>query len=149
MAAVVTIAAGGTIAAFSARRPTRFVMWLTAYLVLIGGLMQLGLAIGVQQLRIPIDWLVITAFLLYNLGNVAVIIGRALKARLSRARYIVSLGGVLLAASMLGLVWSVHHLSGSWTLAWFLILVTIILISMPIGLILSSRHRTEVEKRKT
>jgi hypothetical protein len=139
--AIAAIASGGTIAAFRARRPTRFVMWLTAYLVLIEGLVQFGLATSWQQLNVSASWIVIAAFLMYNFGNIAVIVGRALKSRLSQARWVTYLGGALLIIATLLLVWAARHATLSWWLVWFAILVVIILVSTPIGLVFSSRRK--------
>jgi peptidoglycan/LPS O-acetylase OafA/YrhL len=135
------VAVGGLLAAFSARRPSRLMLWLVAYLVLIEGLVQIGLAAGWRQLDMPGSWPTLAAFLIYNLGNAAVIAGRALKGRTQQAPTLVNLGDALLAAAMLLLAWSVRHAQASWTLAWFLALVLVILISMPIGLLLSSRRK--------
>jgi len=139
---VLAVAGGGLVAAFSARRPSRLVLWLVAYLVLVEGLVQFGLATGWQQLGSFAGGPALAAFLLYNLGNASVIVGRTLKGRTPRALLLVRLGGALLAVSMLLLLWSVRHAAGSWTLLWFLALVVIIFISMPVGLLLSARRQT-------
>lgn len=143
--AVIAIAGGGVISAFWARRPTRFVMWLTAYLVLIEGLVQLGLVISWQQLDLPAGWGAVLAFIIYSLGNAAVITGRALKGRLGQAQKVVYLGSVLLTVSMLLLVWAVRDVVMSWDLVWLMALVVVVLVSMPIGTILSARRHARVQ----
>jgi hypothetical protein len=134
-------AGGGLLAAFSARRPSRLVLWLVAYLVLVEGLVQFGLACGWQRLHL-LAVVSVAAFVLYNLGNGAIIAGRVLKGRTRYDSSLVNLGGALLAVSMLLLVWAVHRVAASWTLAWFLALVLTILISMPVGLTLSAHRKS-------
>jgi hypothetical protein len=137
---VLAIIAGGLISAFSARRPTQFTAWVSAYLVLVVGIMQLGIvslwhALGRPQ--VAVAWL---ALLIYNLGNLCVIIGTLLKKRAGRYPRPVDLGGLFLALAMLLLLMSVRHAKLSWALGGFAALVIIILVSMPIGLVLSNKR---------
>ena len=134
------ICAGGTLAAFTARKPSRFIMWLTAYLVLIVGIAQLGLAYSWLELNLHTGWITIAAFIVYNFGNLAVILGRALKSRTRWAKYSVYKGGLLLAISMAVLLYGAHGVALSWTSVLFYALTITILVSMPIGLMLSSRR---------
>lgn len=137
--AIVAIVAGGVISAFSARRPSRFVMWLTAYLVLVVGIVQIGLVFSYRLMNLPTEWPIALGFILFNLGNLAVMFGRWLKGRSSRARFIVYTGGILLAIAMIIMGGLAFTVSFSWTQVLFLSLVIIILVSMPIGLILSAK----------
>lgn len=144
---ILAIVGGGLLAAFSARRPTHLKAWLSAYLVLVAGITQFGLAIGWQRLGQPAVVPAVLAFCFFNLGNLGVITGTVL-ARLRRSGYLVNTGGGLLAIAMILLAWSVSSRHASWTLVWFLALVIIILVSMPIGLILSARrHRARPESK--
>lgn len=135
---LVAIVAGGLLAAFSARQPTRLKVWMSAYLVLVAGLAQFGLAVGWRWLGGAAGTVAVAAFLLYNVGNVLVMLGTVQKWRWA---VLVMLGGVVLAIAMALLVWAVRDAASSWTLVWFLALVLIILITMPIGLILSARRK--------
>lgn len=135
---LVAITAGGMISAFTARRPARLTMWLVAYVVLIEGLVQFGLAEGWQWLGSNHTAIAAAAFVVYNIGNGCVLLGTARKPRLS---VLVNIGGILLAIAMLLLAWTIRNSVASWTLAWFAGLVLIIFISMPIGLILSARRK--------
>lgn len=137
------ICLGGVLSAFTARKPTRFVMWLTAYLVLIVGVAQLGLAYSWLELNLHPGWVTIAAFIVYNFGNIAVMLGRSLKGRTKWAKYFVYKGGVLLAISMAILLWGANGVALSWASVLFYTLTTIILVSMPIGLVLSSRRRNK------
>ena len=138
--AIAAVAGGGIISAFRARRPTRFVMWLTAYLVLVEGLIQFGLVTSWQRLDLSVGWVVILAFSVYNLGNAAVITGRVLRGRLVQARRIVYLGSTLLATAMLLFIWTIRDTAMSWGLVWFVVLIVILFVSMPIGTVLSARR---------
>jgi hypothetical protein len=136
---LLAIAAGGLLAAFSARRPTRLKTWMSAYLVLVAGLVQFGLAVGWQRLGSSGGATAIVAFVLFNIGNIFVMLGTAQKQRWAA---LVRLGGLFLAVTMLLLAWAVKSAAASWTLAWFLALVLIILVTMPIGLTLSARRKS-------
>ncbi|TXG76232.1 hypothetical protein E6Q11_05010 [Candidatus Dojkabacteria bacterium] len=140
--AILAIIAGGVVSAFSAKKPTRFMMWMTAYLVLIAGIVQIGLIFGWYLLDIAFTAPVIIAFILYNLGNISVIIGRAMKGKKSWARYAVYAGGVALGIAMIILGIQSMTVELSVTHGVLLAYIAVILITMPIGLVLSARsHR--------
>lgn len=137
--AILAIISGGVISAFTARRPTRFAMWATAYLVLVVGVIQAGFVISWHSLMLPASWPAILAFSLFNIGNGAVIYGRWLKGKKEAARYTVCLGGALIAISMVILGILSLSVPITWAHSGFLALVVVILVSMPIGLVLSAR----------
>lgn len=139
---IVAILVAGIIMAFTARAPKRFLNWLSAYLVLIVGMVQLGLIVGLDDLTIHWHKLSFIAFILYNVGNIAVVTGTLLKHRLNNAWLLVAAGSACLAAAMLCLLWLVRMSERSWTLAWLTALIVVILISMPVGLTLSIRRRS-------
>lgn len=137
------IVIGGLISAFTARRPTRIASWASAYLVLAVGIIQLGIVSawhGLGQPEVTAAW---SALLIYNLGNLSVIVGTLLKKRARRSPQLVNLGGLLIALAMLLLLTTVRNAKLSWTLIGFLALVVVILVSMPIGLILSNKRLKE------
>ena len=136
----VAITAGGILSAFTARTPSRLTMWVVAYLVLVVGIVQLGLAYSWLALKLPTNTIVLAAFVFYNFGNVAVIIGTIKKGRSHWAKYLVRRGGILLAFSMLGLISNAYGVALSWTAVLFYTLTTVILVSMPVGLILATKH---------
>jgi len=137
---VLTVIAGGVLSAYGAKRPSRFRMWASAYLVLIAGAVQCGLAHGWRQLEEPHELLATLAFLFYNLGNLYVVLGTKLKGQSTYSFSLVGVGSGLLAAAMVLLLWSVHDSRISWTLGWFVALVLVVLVSMPVGLMLSWRR---------
>lgn len=137
--AILAIISGGVISAFSARHPSRFAMWVTAYLVLVVGVIQAGFVISWQSLTLLASWPAIIAFSLFNIGNGAVIYGRWLKGKKKTAHYVVYLGGALIALSMI--ILGILSLGAplTWAHSGFLALIIVILVSMPIGLFLSAR----------
>jgi|GEM_PF-1110129 len=136
------IVIGGLLSAFTARRPTRVTAWASAYLVLVAGSMQLGLVAAWQQLGRPEATLVLLALLAFNLGNIAVMIGTVRKRQLQYYRLLVDGGGVCIALAMALLLTAIRTVPVSGLLIAFIGLVVIILVSMPIGLMLSARrHR--------
>jgi asparagine N-glycosylation enzyme membrane subunit Stt3 len=138
---VAAVVAGGLLAAFSARRPSRLASWASAYLVLVVGAVQFGLVVGWKSLGSPDAELALAALSLYNLGNIGVLLGTVLKFRLTHYPVMVNFGGGLLALAMVLLVWVVRNAGTSWTFAWLLALVLAILIGMPTGLIMSARRK--------
>lgn len=142
---VLAIVAGGVLSAFSARRPTRQTAWASAYLVLIVGIIQLGLVAIWRGLGHPGAVATACALLIYNLGSGGVIVGTLLKARLRHYRALVNLGGGLIAAAMVLLLLAVAKSRASLPLAEFIALVIVILVSMPVGLVLSGRRHKLVK----
>jgi hypothetical protein len=138
---ILAIVAGGLISAFSARNPTRLTSWMSAYLVLVAGLVQFGLITIWAGLGSPSGGIMLMALLAYNLGNIGVLAGTMEKARAAYYVRLVDLGGILLALALILMLWAVRQSGFSWTMAEFVALVLIILISMPIGLVLSHRRR--------
>lgn len=138
---ITAVVAGGLLAAFSARRPTRLKAWVSAYLVLVVGIIQFGLAVGWQRLGGHDAQAALVAFGLYNAGNAAVVAGTSLCRRLP---VLVKAGGGALGLAMALLAWTARGVAPSWTLAWFLALVLVVVASAPAGLVLSARRSQPV-----
>lgn len=138
------VVSGGLLMAFSARQPSRLTSWASAYLVLVAGAVQFGLVVSWKTLGSPNADLALAAFCLYNLGNIGVLLGTALKSRLTRYPVLVNAGGGLLALAMALLAWTGQSATASWPLVWFLMLIFVILIGMPTGLVLSARRKMHV-----
>lgn len=136
-----SIMTGGLLSAFTAKKPLRKNMWLSAYLVLVEGCMQVGLAQGLATLNLHADNLNVAAFVFLNLGNAAVMFGTMSKDNTRWWRSLVRSGGALLVISMASLLLGVRSLSLSWTLIWVVLLVGTTLVSMTIGLLISARSR--------
>ncbi|HEX7368228.1 MAG TPA: hypothetical protein VF261_01060 [Candidatus Saccharimonadales bacterium] len=138
---VAAMVAGGCVMAFSARTPSWEKAWASAYLVLIAGLALLGFVSAWHALAQPGFGLALAAFVLYNLGNACVLLGTICKASLKTHSLVVNAGGAALAAAMILLLLAIRHTPASWTLTGCITLVIVILVSMPIGLFMSSRRR--------
>lgn len=142
---VLAILAGGLISAFTASNPSRTSVWLSAYLVLVVGIIQLGLIDAWYRLGRPQVVVTLLAFILYNLGNASVISGTILKTKVKYSSLLVKFGGVLIGLAMAFLLYSIKHAHISWALVEFITLTLTILISMPIGLTLSSKRHKELK----
>jgi hypothetical protein len=132
------VVAGGLVAAFTAASPTEHGAWAAAYLVLVAGVSQVGLAVGQSVLTArSLPARTSRAELVtWNGGNAAVLTGT-----LAGIAWVVDVGGALLVAT-LALVASgvrrhpVRDGSRRQALARkaFQLLVLVLLLSIPIGL---------------
>lgn len=139
---VLAILAGGLLAAFSAKKPTRQASWASAYLVLIVGLAQaiIGVILYAVNAR-AMMYAIVLAFVAFNLGNVGVVIGTDGRYRNKGYRKLVDVGSVLLVVSMLGLLGTAWNAPFSWQLVILYVIIAVILVTMPIGLVLSHRRK--------
>ena len=105
------IVAGGLIAAIMAHASARPVMWVVAYLVLVVGVAQAVLGIGQALLpvRLPTHNRRIYQWVAFNLGSVAVIVGRLLE-----ARALVMVGTLVFLFSLLGFFLVARRAGGGW-----------------------------------
>ena len=141
---VLAIIVGGLLSAYSAKKPSRLASWASAYLVLIVGLAQVGIGVLVQSMtKDPSLFLVMLAFVAYNLGNAGVLVGTIYKDRRKHYRKFVDLGGGLLVVSMVALIFVTNQAPMSWQLVFFYSIIVIILMSMPVGLTLSRRRNSK------
>lgn len=78
--ALLSVLAGGFVSAIAAHAPTRFLMWMVAYLVLVAGVAQAVLGLGQAWLaeRVPSRRWRIGEWVLFNAGNAGVIAGTGL-----------------------------------------------------------------------
>ena len=137
----VCITAGGIVAAVT--RPTGFELgpWTAAYLVLVGGVAQIALGAGQAWLADgpPPARRVRAEVVFWNVGVVATIAGT-----LGAMPFLTSLSGVALVVA-LGRLRGTTRSSGParrWSRACYRVLVSIVLVSIPIGLVLAwIRHR--------
>lgn len=148
--ATLAICTGGLIPAVTARHPTYDLNWVSAYLVLVCGVSTIGLVAGRVWLsrRLPSGARLSGELILWFVGNSAVILGA-----LSDRPAIVDVGSAILVASLLFVVVGVlRRTTGEgaeapaerppappWMRWLFATLVVILLISIPIGSLLSHR----------
>jgi hypothetical protein len=137
---VACVVAGGLVAAATAHAPTQHASWAAAYLVLVGGVAQVGLGMG-QALFAgrPSATLVTAQLACWNVGNAAVIAGT-----LASLPVLVDVGGALLVVTLLLLTYALRasgaRVAGGvrrWYLHGFRLLVAILAVSIPIGLVLA------------
>lgn len=132
----ISIIAGGLLAAVTAISPTRHTTWAAAYLVLVVGVAQLGIGIGQALLapKLPSSRLIAAELLTWDVGNAGVIAGT-----LMNRVGLVDLGGALLAVSLVLFLLGVRGHTGrnKWLLYLYRLLITILLVSIPIGLLIS------------
>lgn len=129
------IIAGGLVAAAVARNPARYLVWMSAYLVLIVGVAQCVFGVGQALLsqHAPSRALVWSEWTVFNLGNAGVIAGTLL------GRFGLVLAGTLLFVA--GIVLFLVGTRGSWRAGWlagYRILLGLILASSLVGLVLSA-----------
>jgi hypothetical protein len=134
----ISIVAGGLVAAVTAVSPTRHTTWAAAYLVLVVGVAQLAIGTGQALLapQIPSSRLITAELLTWDIGNAGVIAG-TLMSRVA----LVDVGGALLAISLVLFLLGARGHTGRnrWLLYLYRLLITIVLVSIPMGLIIS-RH---------
>lgn len=127
--------AGGLVAAITAAVPTEHGAWVAAYLVLVVGVAQIGIGIGQAVLAsgTPSWRVVATEFGVYNGGNAAVILGTLLA-----LPPLVDVGGLLLVLALALLLVTTRGAEGPrWVRYLFRVLLLVLLISIPIGSLLS------------
>lgn len=137
---VACVIAGGFVAAGTALAPTEHGAWSSAYLVLVGGVAQVGLGLGQAWLapRLPTRASAVAELALWNAGDAAVLAGT-----LTGLAPVVDVGGVALVAALALFIRGVGGATSSsptrlrWTLYGFRALVLILLVSVPVGLVLA------------
>lgn len=132
--AALGILAGGLASAVGAHNPQRFVMWVSAYLVLVVGVVQAVFGAGQAWLthRVPSRGLCWLQCALFNLGSVGVIASQAL------ARHWLVYPGTLLFAAAMGLflVGTRHGRHARWLWA-YRVMIALIGASSLVGIVLS------------
>ncbi len=128
--------AGGVLAAATAYYPSFHASWATAYLVLVVGVAQVGLGVGQAFMaeRVPAAATVMSEFLLFNLGNAAVLIGSMLD-----SNWLTDVGGLLLLPPLVMMLLSVRRRSPGprWAVVAYRALMVVLLVSIPTGLVLA------------
>jgi hypothetical protein len=127
------VVAGGLVAAATAAVASEKASWAAAYLVLVVGVAQLGLAAGLSWL--VDDWpssrLIAVEFLAWNLGNAAVLAGTLLS-----VQPLLDAGGVLIVLALLAALAATRPARPGRLLWAYRALVVLVLVSVPVGLVL-------------
>lgn len=140
--ALVCTIAGGLLSAVTAHAPTQPASWAAAYLVLVCGVATLGLVMGrgVLSGEVPGGRRLLAEFAAWMLGNALVIIGA-----LSSNPWVVDAGSFLLVGALALVVRGVlrggarpkERAARRWMRWAFAFLVLVLLVSIPIGVLLS------------
>jgi hypothetical protein len=130
------VIAGGLVAAATAHAPSQQASWAAAYLVLVAGVAQIGLAAGRILLSVgrPSPGRTHAELIAWNLGNAAVIAGT-----LTDRPLVVDLGGALLVGSLALATLGVRG-GHRWLRRLYRALVVILLVSIPVGLLLAAQR---------
>ena len=129
------IIAGGLVAAVAGPADLADGSWVAAYLVLVVGVAQLALGIGQAWLSAhpPVRARRTWQLALYNVGNVAVLVGNLIDATAA-----VLAGGALLFAALVLFLVAMRGARGHRLLvAGYRLIVSVLAVSIPIGLTLS------------
>jgi predicted acyltransferase len=128
------VVVGGLVAAATAHVPSEHALWAVAYVVLIMGVAQIALGCGQAWLptRVPSPRALTAQLLGWNAGNAAVLAGT-----LSGLVPLTDVGGVLLVCTLVLLLRGTRGAEPGWLLRAYRLLVTVLAVSIPIGLILA------------
>lgn len=129
------IIGGGLLAAVTAHAPSEHSSWAAAYLVLVGGVAQVGLGFGSAALapRIPSRALRISIVALWNIGNALVMAGV-----LMSLNALVDAGGIALVIALFLALRTIRHSTGPELLRRAYWLLAMVLgVSIPTGLVLA------------
>lgn len=134
MTAVAALLVAGFTAAAVAHAPTRLLVWMVAYLVLVAGVAQgvLGLGQALLPARLPSGRWRAGEWVLFNLGNVGVIVGT-----LWASTAWVVVGTVLFVASLIAFLFGVRGAGRGWLLLAFRTVLVMTCLGACVGLGLS------------
>lgn len=130
---------GGLVSAAIAPTPTEHGSWAVAYLVLVGGVAQVALGAGQALLAptAPSRHVVRSEMAGWNTGNAAVLAGT-----LVGFAWLTDIGGAILVVSLALVISQTRGAARrpAWPLYLYRGLVTLLLVSIPVGLVLAEFH---------
>jgi len=133
----VSIIAAGFISAITAFSPSYTASWAVAYLVLVVGVAQLALGFGQAWLagEVPSKTLIIAEVVLFNLANLATLLGTLLA-----WMALVYIGAVLMIIALAFFLWGTRIAKPGkiWIVYGFRAIVFILIVSAGIGLVIAS-----------
>ncbi len=129
-----SIVAGGLAAAVTGPTDWDHGSWVAAFLVLVGGVAQIGIAAGQSELTPspPTPRFAALECALWNVAGLTVIAGTLLASPLT-----VTIGSVVLVAALVLATVAVRGAGRSWLLLPYRALLVLLLVSTPIGIALS------------
>lgn len=137
---VLAIVTGGLLSAFFARQPSTFVMWASAYLVLVVGLAQVLFGTAAGKLpgvdARPANWLVYAQF---NAGNALVIASTAMKyAGHGQHLGVTAVGSTLVVAGLALFAWVLRVAPSSRLKTGAYVVIVVLAVATPIGMVLAA-----------
>lgn len=135
--ALLAIVAGGLVAAINAHAPSRRLVWMVAYLVLVVGIAQLALGVGQTglSLRAPSMRQVATQWLVFNLGNAGVIAGT-----LGGSARLTAAGTVAFVIALLMFLRGTRGARSGWLLFVHRGVLALVAAGATVGVLLSALH---------
>ncbi|HZX71395.1 MAG TPA: hypothetical protein VFE77_11305 [Rhodanobacter sp.] len=139
LVSVSAIVGGGVVAAAMAHAPSRKLLWMVAYLVLVVGVTQAALGVGQALLAVREAAVSVRAVecVLFNLGNAGVIGGTMLS-----LWPLVLVGTLLFAAALAVFLHATRHARGGWLIHAYRVLIVCIGGSAIVGLVLAALRAT-------
>lgn len=134
LVALLAIVAGGLVAAVMAHAPSRALMWMVAYLVLVAGVAQAGFGVGQAWLApvgVPVRRVLLQCGF-FNLGNAGVIVGT-----LVSAPSLVMAGTISFVLALLMFLAGTRGARAGWPLLAYRIGLGLIALGAAIGVLLS------------
>lgn len=129
------VVAGGLVAAATAPNPSELTSWAAAYLVLVGGVVQVALGAGQALLALgtPSRRVIAIELMGWNAGSGAVLAGTLLG-----LSWLADVGGALLVPALVLVIRGVRGAARqpAWPLHLYRALVTLVLVSIPVGLVI-------------
>lgn len=134
LVALLAIVGGGLVAAIVAHAPSRPLVWMVAYLVLVAGVAQAALGVGQAwlALRAPSVRRATAQCLLFNLGNAGVIAGT-----LCASSLLAGSGTVAFVAALLLFLHGTRGARAGWARVIYRGLLALVATGAAIGLLLS------------
>jgi ABC-type multidrug transport system permease subunit len=135
-AAIIT---GGGLAAFSAADPSRLALWLSAYLVLVVGVIQVGIGAAMAGLAVKQTPRAqhLATFLLFNAGAAAVMTGTIVKGVAPHSELLINMGSIVFVVALALCLYAIRGAKKSWWRMGYIVLVLLAGIGALTGVVLA------------
>lgn len=130
------IIAGGVLSAFTAKYPSTVVMWTSAYLVLVVGVVQVFFGEVIERLmRNRSTRPAYVAFGLFNSGNVLVVAGTVAKYAGNEWNMMLTIAGsIFFVAALTLLGWHIRAVKRTYLKTWAFVIMTALALSALVGI---------------
>lgn len=135
----VAIITGGLLAAFSAADPTRIALWLSAYLVLVVGIVQVGIGAAMAGLAVKQTPRAqhLGTFLLFNAANAAVVTGTIVKGIAPHSILLINIGSAAFIIALTLCLYAIRGAKQSWWRTGYVALMTVAGLGALTGIVLA------------